>query len=209
MTRRQRSLAVLTAVTLAVSLACVPLIGKAGGDAGPGVGDEAADCWPAHLAPYPDKPQLDCPAPPNTFNVSAFFSSDSSVDEKLAAGPTFDAWAWSTFAAMNWPAKQESGDPATYPTGYARGVPDLSASFAAAADDDVLVWETFKEKRELFQPTDTPAAAQVNATSRWQAVTFDPGQEPMSGGNMDGNEPCAGVHAERAAALHRQRGHHR
>lgn len=189
---------------LVVLLACMPLLGAGGGD-----GDGAASgCRSSAVPPDPAKPQLDCAAPPDTFDVSHFFSSDSSPAEKARAGPTFDAWAWATFAALNWPA-QTAEDSATYPTGYRRGVPDLARSFTGAADDDVLVWETFKEKRELFQPTDTPAANRVGRTSRWQAVTFDPGQQPAGPSNTGGIPACSAPHAERAAELLARRGHHR
>ena len=191
---------------LVVAFACLPLVGAGGGD-GYGAAPPSG-CRPANLPPDPAEAQIDCPAPPNTFDVSAFFSSDSSADERALAGPTFDSWAWSTFAAMNWPAREES-DETTYPTGYARGVPDLARSFALAAADDVLVWETFKEKRELFQPTDTPAEDKVKASSRWQAVTFDPGQQPATGSGSDGIPACASQHAARAAELLAERGHHR
>jgi hypothetical protein len=189
-----------------VVLASMPLIG-AGRDAGPGE-EQPTGCRSSAVPPDPSKPQIDCAAPPDTFDVSAFFSSDSSPDARGLAGPTFDSWAWAAFAALNWPA-QEAADASAYPTGYRRGVPDLARSFAGAANDDVLVWETFKEKRELFQPTDTPAKDRVDRTSRWQAITFDPGQQPVGPDNSDGIPPCTAPHAERAAELLAQRGHHR
>ena len=164
-------------------------------------------CRSLAAAPDPAHPEIDCPAPPNTFDVSPFFSADASTEHKALAGPTFDAWAWSMFAAMNWPARAES-NAETYPTGFARGVPDLRQSFKGVAPNDVLVWETFKEKRELFQPTDTPPADKVNKKSRWQAVTFDPGQEPK-GESGDGIPACHPKHAETAARLLAERGHHR
>jgi len=82
------------------------------------------------------KLQLDCPAPPNT---------------DLAAQPDFDIFAWNTFIALNWPAL-----PPDKNNGQ-RGFPDLGTSFAEAAPTSTTVWETFKEKREVFNhPKDLP-----------------------------------------------------
>lgn len=169
-------------------------------------------CRSGDLPPDPARPQIDCAAPPVTFDVSRYFSADSSPAARAEAGPTFDSWAWASFAALNWPA--EKAPPTAYgsqvfPSGYVRGVPDLDDSFAAAVDDDVLVWETFKEKRELFQPVDTPPADKVDRASRWQAITFDPGQQPASPDNPDGIPPCGSAHAERAARMLAERGHYR
>lgn len=76
---------------------------------------------------------LDMSAPPNT--------------NQLSAQPDFDIFAWNTFIALNWPAYA-----AEAPT-YLRGIPNLrdpQKSFVNAQNDDVGVWETFKEKREVF-----------------------------------------------------------
>lgn len=73
--------------------------------------------------------QLDCPAPPNT---------------NLTAQPDFDFFAWNTFIALNWPALVP-GD-----NNNQRGFPNLDSSFVNAYYNDLLVWETFKEKREVF-----------------------------------------------------------
>jgi len=75
---------------------------------------------------YLQTPQT--PAPPDTIP---------------AAQPDFDYFAWNTFVALNWPALEATPN-------RARGVPDLSKQFATAANNDVAVWETFKEKREIF-----------------------------------------------------------
>ena len=79
--------------------------------------------------------QLDCPAAPNT---------------NLSAQPDFDYFAWNTFIALNWPALVPSPTQAN-----PRGIPDLSKSFLQASNDDVTVWETFKEKREIFNVDQT------------------------------------------------------
>lgn len=81
--------------------------------------------------------QLDCPALPNT---------------NLTQQPDFDIFAWNSFAALNWPALIDTNT-------LQRGIADLSTSFMNAAHDDVLVWETFKEKREVFNvPQDSSIA---------------------------------------------------
>jgi hypothetical protein len=80
---------------------------------------------------------LDTPAPPDTVPV---------------AQPDWDVFAWNTFIALNWPALE------VVPNKY-RGVPDLthpSKSFVMAANSDPAVWETFKEKREIFNHPDKP-----------------------------------------------------
>ena len=139
-------------------------------------------CRPAATLPDPQAPTLDCAAPPNTFDVSGFFASDATAEAKAAAGPTWDSWAWASFAAMNWPVKTA----ASQPTGFERGVPDTAKSFKGAQSTDVLVWETLKEKRELFQPTST-TTGKVMQNSLWQDVTFDPAQQPPQ------LEPCPGT----------------
>lgn len=76
---------------------------------------------------------LDMSAPPNT--------------DQLSAQPDYDIFAWNTFIALNWPAYASEA-----PT-YLRGIPNLKdtdKSFVNAKNDDVGVWETFKEKREVF-----------------------------------------------------------
>lgn len=156
-------------------------------------------CRAADELPDPKQPEVDCPAPPNTFDVSPFFSADASAEQKALAGPTYDAWAWATFAAMNWPAKEDPGQP----TGYQRGVPDPDKSFAEAASTDVLVWETFKEKRELFQPADTKGKSKLTPRSKWQDVTFAETQQPRSPLHPNGIEACTQDDARRYAVLTR------
>lgn len=87
---------------------------------------------PEDLAPLPlQKKQtvyLNSPAPPDTIP---------------AAQPDWDYFAWNTFVALNWPALDVSAS-------RARGVPNTAKSFVNAANSDLAVWETFKEKREIF-----------------------------------------------------------
>lgn len=74
-------------------------------------------------------PQVNCPAFPST---------------TASAQPQWDYFAWNSFIAANWPAL----DPAF--NNEQRGFPDLNQSFVNAAGTSLLVWETFKEKREVF-----------------------------------------------------------
>ncbi len=129
------------------------------------------DCRDSTALPDPASPELDCAAPPSTFDGSTFFGQGATA--QAMAGPTFDAWAWSAFAAFNWPVVEDSSQP----TGYLRGIPATgdSASFVTAQFDDVLVWETFKEKREIFNGD--------VASGQWQEYTFTQEQsvEPDGG----------------------------
>ncbi len=55
----------------------------------------------------------------------------------------WDVFAWNTFAALNWPGNTVLGK---------RGLPNRNATFAGNKDTTAeMVWEAFKEKRELFQ----------------------------------------------------------
>jgi hypothetical protein len=76
---------------------------------------------------------LDTPAPPDTIPI---------------AQPDFDYFAWNSFIALNWPALEVT------PNRF-RGVPDLRKRFVTAANSDLAVWETFKEKREIFNHPQT------------------------------------------------------
>lgn len=64
------------------------------------------------------------------------------------AQPDFDIFAWNSFIALSWPAIEPDAS-----NGYLRGIPDTSKTFAMAQPGDLLVWETFKEKREIFNQT--------------------------------------------------------
>lgn len=83
--------------------------------------------------------QLDCPALPNTV------ASGTMQTESTGQVLDYDLFAWNSFIALNWPAVVP--DTAN---GFQRGFPDTTKSFAAAGPDDLLVWETLKEKREIF-----------------------------------------------------------
>jgi hypothetical protein len=143
-------------------------------------------CRASTTAPNPGSPQINCAAPPSTFNVTPYLYG-SPPPAMAQAGPTFDSWAWASFAAYNWPAKVNP----VQPTGYLRGVPDLTLSFAGAAGSQVLVWETFKEKREVFNNNVTAGG--------WQQLTFPPEQTiSIEGGAVP---PCAPEHELKARAL--------
>lgn len=76
------------------------------------------------------KLQLGCPAFPNTTPT---------------VQPYWDYFAWNSFVAANWPALEPAAN------NQQRGFPDLkNQTFTGAANDSLLVWETFKEKREVF-----------------------------------------------------------
>ena len=80
--------------------------------------------------------QLDCPVPPNTSPVSNKY-------------PDFNMayFAWNSFVALNWPsAAQDQSDGSKEP----RGIPNLMGNFQNVANDELVVWETYKEKREVF-----------------------------------------------------------
>ena len=141
------------------------------------------------------QPDLVCAAPPSTFATTALSTNCQSDVSVPCLGKAWDAWAWSSFAALNWPALASS-DAAIYPSGFVRGVPDTSKTFRTAASTDVSVWETFKEKRELFNPTAAPGA--------WQQLTFDPKYAPeFAGGQI---QMCASADA---AKLERVKKHPR
>ena len=73
---------------------------------------------------------LDCPQMPNTTPV-----------DNLTPDYKMGYFAWNSFIALNWPALVD---------GNSRGIADLTKHFATAADGDTAVWETFKEKREVY-----------------------------------------------------------
>jgi len=72
------------------------------------------------------------------------------------AQPGWDYFAWNTFVALGWPAV----DPSTH--NEQRGFPDLTGSFGATPADALVVWETFKEKREVFFENSDQSPGQWN-----------------------------------------------
>ncbi len=85
--------------------------------------------------------ELNCPALPNTIAGGKMVTDPVNNLEYL----DYDIFAWNSFIAMNWPAEVPSES-----NGWRRGFPDTSKSFAKAAPDALAVWETLKEKREVF-----------------------------------------------------------
>lgn len=60
----------------------------------------------------------------------------------------WDVFSWNTFAALNWPGNTALGK---------RGLPRVDATFLGNKDNAAeVVWEAFKEKRELFQDKPSP-----------------------------------------------------
>lgn len=150
-------------------------------------------CRPSLAVPDRYAPDLLCAAPPSTFDDTGLFGPGVSPATMAATGPMFDSWAWASFAAFNWPALAS----ASQPTGYLRGIPDLNQSFGNASGTEVLVWETFKEKREVFNSNVT--------ASGWQQLTFPPDQGiSIEGGQIP---PCS--ESDRVKALKLPGGHRR
>ena len=113
------------------------------------------------------------PSPPNdTTNVNC----------------AWDTFAWNTFAALNWPADT-----------LRRGFPDTSAtrSFINPGGNGVEgVWESFKEKREVFQSNPNPV---------WndEEIQFPPPQNlwPNNGGYCTAEEEQMANKPERGFVL--------
>lgn len=78
-------------------------------------------------------------APPETTNLPTTVTESNKY--------AWDEFAWQTFIALNWPAVEP-----TKSNGYLRGYPDPTKTFKEVASypDAPLVWETLKEKREVF-----------------------------------------------------------
>jgi hypothetical protein len=91
-------------------------------------------------------PQADLP--PLQKRGAIYLDTPASPDTIPVTQPDWDFFAWNSFIALNWPALE------VFPNRY-RGVPDLSKRFATAANSDLAVWETFKEKREIFNHPQT------------------------------------------------------
>ena len=76
-----------------------------------------------------------------------YLNTPALPDTIPAQQPDWDYFAWNSFIAMNWPALE------IVPNQY-RGVPNTSGdpgtTFVTVANDALAVWETFKEKREVF-----------------------------------------------------------
>ena len=82
----------------------------------------------------PPTASIACPV----FPESPYIAAPANAPQQ---GSSYEDWAWKSFVAANWPA-------ITTPT--QRGVPDTTKAFTMSANDTLGVWETWKEKRELF-----------------------------------------------------------
>lgn len=81
----------------------------------------------------------------------------------------YNIFAWNSFIAASWPAL----DPSSH--NNQRGFPDTTASFAGASSTDELVWETWKEKREIFvynEPANSPIFTGSNFTNWVSEVDY-------------------------------------
>jgi len=94
----------------------------------------SAPCASSTRAGFGTQPSIACPVLPQ----SPFIAVPVNAPQQASI---YEDWAWKSFIAANWPA-------ITVPT--QRGVPDTTKTFAMAANDTLGVWETWKEKRELF-----------------------------------------------------------
>ena len=94
--------------------------------------------WAQAAMSFADDAVLFSPAPPDT---TVTVNSGSQFPISNGQGE-IDAFAWKMFIAMNWPAIVPSET-----NGFVRGIPDTTQTFGPS---NLGVWETFKEKREVF-----------------------------------------------------------
>lgn len=106
--------------------------------------------------------QQPCPTQPGQLQPNRTVCLDTAAppDTVPLVQPDWDYFAWNSFVALNWPALE------TVPDQY-RGVPDLGKKFATAANSDLAVWETFKEKREVFNHPATKQNPYAPRNLRW------------------------------------------
>ena len=80
---------------------------------------------------------LECPALPNT---PPGFENTSTTPSSY-----YEHFAWKSFIALNWPAVNT-----TAYANYPRGFPDYNQSFTSENNPALTVWQSWKEKREIF-----------------------------------------------------------
>ena len=109
-------------------------------------------------------------AAPNTYIALANFN----LPEVLA---------WNTFFALSRPAIVPDSI-----NGYHRGFPDVTKGFGDAAHDALSVWETYKEKREIFNQgtASAPTLSAWNSEVDYGPLTLittneDPAAPPVDG----------------------------
>src|SRR5262245_37888370 len=79
-----------------------------------------------------------------SFNVPTDVSVSSTSPTQGQLQADFDLFSWQSFVALNWPADPQQ-----------RGFPNTAASIGGPGP---VVWETFNEKYEVFQPGNPPPA---------------------------------------------------
>ncbi|MEM7481915.1 MAG: hypothetical protein AAF481_12140 [Acidobacteriota bacterium] len=121
-------------ITAYVHFACTT------GNNKPDVGTNSIAYYQQQCTQPIDQVVVDCPALPDTLPTYNFQTDTPSAAD-------YESFAWRSFIALNWPARIPSNQ--TSPQ-FARGFPDYNQTFLGAAYDDVGVWESWREKRELF-----------------------------------------------------------
>ncbi|HSR52260.1 MAG TPA: hypothetical protein VLV83_15645 [Acidobacteriota bacterium] len=124
--------------------------------------------------------------PSVSITVSPDFPSDIPGGAQNADLSQASAFAWQEFIALNWPAVQQTGDNNT------RGVANSSAHFGDTSGP--LVWETYRNKVEIFPGNGGPPPGYVDDAS--QSYGFDALPEyvydPSTVGTSDGQIPPCG-----------------
>lgn len=107
-----------------------------------------------------------CPAMPNVPQTEVLKGGEIVAFPQ----PAYDRFAWNSFIAMNWPAIVPAAS-----NNFQRGIPDTSKAFTSAKANELTVWETLKEKREIFYfgPDQNPG---LTATP----VTYPPDPGPWN-----------------------------
>lgn len=116
---------------------------------------------------------IDLPAMPDTTYTTASVTN---------ANGEIDKFAWNSFIAMNWPAFVPTAND------NLRGIPNTNASFKTASPESLAVWETFKEKREVFN------IGSVDPAGKFTPVDPGPwGSGPNYGPIRSANEEKTGM----------------
>ncbi len=169
-TRSTSYLTTLIATTLLTTACSQSTTYKGGADPGPTTPDIVAVTPTPSCTEDGKTLQLNCPALPAT-NANGSFNTTNTTTRVL----DYDIFSWNSFIAMNWPAKEPST------INNQRGFPDLSKSFATARPGDLTVWETYKEKREIFHANPFTGAPVANPqVAAWNsAPSYGPSTHPV------------------------------
>ena len=92
--------AVVVVVVVGGAIAAIPANDDPNMDGTMAQDTQSVRCLAPTAQPDPRAPNLDCPAPPNTFAGSSFFASNADRAAQKSAGPTGDAVALAAFAAL-------------------------------------------------------------------------------------------------------------